>query len=122
MNVIREAALPTAAGFATFLFGLKLMETALHLLAGPQLLNVLRKATKTPMRGMAVSTAVTALVQSSTAVSVLTVGLVNSGLIRFPQTLGVILGANIGTAATTELLGLSVHRHAPEILFASVGA
>ncbi|MBO9609831.1 MAG: Na/Pi cotransporter family protein [Paenibacillaceae bacterium] len=107
---------PLGAGLAMFLFGMKIMEMALDRLAGPRLAAALARFTRTPARGMAASAAVTAALQSSTAVTVATIGLVNAGLIRFRQTLGVILGANIGTCLTTTLLGGSLDRLAVPLL------
>ncbi|WP_135546705.1 Na/Pi symporter [Paenibacillus cymbidii] len=107
---------PLGAGLAMFLFGMKIMEMALDRLAGPRLAAALARFTRTPARGMAASAAVTAALQSSTAVTVATIGLVNAGLIRFRQTLGVILGANIGTCLTTTLLGGGLDRLAVPLL------
>lgn len=110
---------PLGAGLAMFLFGMKIMELALDRLAGPRLASALARFTRTPARGMAASAGVTAALQSSTAVTVATIGLVNAGLLRFRQTLGVILGANIGTCLTTSLLGGGLERVAVPLLFAA---
>jgi phosphate:Na+ symporter len=111
--------LPLAAGLALFLAGMKTMEAALHALAGPYLRQALERFTRTPLRGMIAGTGLTALVQSSSAVTVITIGLVNAGVMAFPQTLGIILGTNIGTCLTTELIGLNIHRFALPLLCAS---
>ncbi|WP_010270386.1 Na/Pi cotransporter family protein [Paenibacillus senegalensis] len=88
------------------------MEKALHQWAGNHLQTTLERFTRTPFRGMVASAAITAAVQSSTAITVITIGLVNAGLMKFSQTLGVILGTNIGTTLTTELLSLNLTKHA----------
>lgn len=103
---------PMALGLSVFLMGMKLMETALHQWAGNHLQGTLERFTKTPFRGMLTSAGITAAVQSSTAITVITIGLVNAGLMRFPQTLGIILGTNIGTTLTTELLSLNLTKQA----------
>jgi len=94
-----------------FLFGMKVMELALHRWAGPRLKLWIERTTRTPLRGMAVGTLVTALLQSSSAITVITIGLVNARLLDFSRTLGIILGTNIGTCLTTELIGLNISRY-----------
>jgi phosphate:Na+ symporter len=71
------------------------------------------------VRGLLAGTALTALLQSSTAITVIAIGLVNAGALSFPRTLGIILGTNIGTCLTTELLGLSSGGFAVPLLLAS---
>lgn len=112
---------PAAAGLALFLFGMKLMEWALHSWAGRHLQVLLERFTRTPARGMIASTGLTAVLQSSTAVTVITIGLVNAGVMTFPQTLGIILGSNIGTCLTTELIGLNLNNVALPLLLVSAG-
>lgn len=110
---------PMIAGLAIFLFGMKTMEWALHSWAGRYLETLLARFTKTPARGLVTATGITALLQSSTAVTVITIGLVNAGVMKFPQTLGIILGSNIGTCMTTELVGLNLNRMALPLIIAS---
>lgn len=117
--MIHSIIVPMLAGLAIFLSGMKIMELALQSWAGSLLQTVLETFTKTPARGMLASTGLTALLQSSTAVTVITIGLVNAGVMRFPQTLGVILGTNIGTCLTTELLGLQMNRLALPLLLSA---
>ncbi|WP_166238367.1 Na/Pi cotransporter family protein [Paenibacillus turpanensis] len=115
--MLNEIVIPLLVGLAIFLFGLKIMEIALHQWAGPYLQSVLKQFTKTPLHGLLTGTATTAVLQSSSAVTVITIGLVNSGLLTFSRTLGIILGTNIGTCLTTELIGLNIGRHALTILY-----
>ncbi|SEB40918.1 Na/Pi symporter [Paenibacillus sp. GP183] len=117
--MIHSIILPLLAGLIIFLFGMKLMESALHRWAGPYLHLWLDRFTRTPMRGMVAGTALTALLQSSTAITVIAIGLVNAGALSFPRTLGIILGTNIGTCLTTELLGLYSGGFAVPLLLAS---
>ncbi|WP_405082404.1 Na/Pi cotransporter family protein [Paenibacillus chitinolyticus] len=112
-------ALPLLAGLSVFLFGMKMMELALNQLAGPQIYRFLETATRTPAHGLVTGTALTALLQSSSAVTVISIGLVNAGVLTFPRTLGIILGTNIGTCLTTELIGLNLGAAALPLLLAS---
>ncbi|MGE6227539.1 Na/Pi cotransporter family protein [Paenibacillus chitinolyticus] len=112
-------ALPLLAGLSVFLFGMKMMELALNQLAGPHIYRFLETATRTPAHGLVTGTALTALLQSSSAVTVISIGLVNAGVLTFPRTLGIILGTNIGTCLTTELIGLNLGAAALPLLLAS---
>lgn len=112
--------LPLCGGLLIFLGGMKLMEAALRHLAGPFLTRWLNRATGSPWRGMLFSSGITALLQSSTAVTVMTIGLVNTGLLTYGRTLGIILGTNIGTCLTTELMGLQLGKLAVPLLCASL--
>jgi len=97
---------PLAAGLTMFLFGMKVIEFALFQWTGELMKTTLKKLTRSPFRGLVVGTGTTALLQSSSAVTVVTIGFVNAGILTFPQTLGIILGTNIGSCLTTELIGL----------------
>lgn len=111
---------PMLLGFSVFMCGMKLMELALHQLAGPLLSTILKKSTATPLHGLAIGTVSSAVLQSSTAVTVLSIGMVNSGLLTFSRTLGIILGTNIGTCLTTELIGLNLNRLSLPLMIVSV--
>ena len=87
-------------GIGLFLFGMKIMTEGLRAAAGARLRQLLASFTTTPLTGVISGTAVTALVQSSSATTVMTVGFVGAGLITFPHAIGVLLGANIGTTVT----------------------
>ncbi|WP_168119309.1 Na/Pi symporter [Paenibacillus sp. HB172176] len=112
--------MPLLFGFAVFLCGMKLMELALHRLGGPYLNKLIHSATDTPVRGMTTGAVATAFLQSSTAVTLISIGMVNAGLLTFPRTLGIILGTNIGTCLTTELIGLEIHQLALPLLVCSI--
>ncbi|GGG10788.1 Na/Pi cotransporter family protein [Paenibacillus abyssi] len=112
--------LPMAIGFTVFLAGMKIMELALHRWAGPYLTSILHRSTATPIHGLAVGTLTTAFLQSSTAVTVITIGLVNSGILTFQRTLGIVLGTNIGTCITTELIGLNLNKLSLPLLELSI--
>lgn len=99
-------------GIGLFLFGMKTMTDELRAAAGGRLRRFLTRFTRTPISGVATGAAVTALIQSSSATTVMTVGFVGAGLIAFPHAIGVILGANIGTTFTgwmITILGFKLH-------------
>lgn len=99
-------------GLGLFLGGMHLMRIGLFALAGDSLHRWLVRFTKTPTRGLLTGTLMTMLVQSSSAVSVVTIGLANARLLSFPQTVGIILGTNIGTTFTTQLIALNPQKMA----------
>ena len=94
-------------GLAFFLFGMSLMGDALKKVAGGKLETTLGRLTSTPLKGVLLGAFVTAVIQSSSATTVMVVGFVNSGLMELRQAIGVIMGANIGTTVTAWLLSLS---------------
>jgi phosphate:Na+ symporter len=100
--------LPIAAGLAVFMAGMKIMEHALYAWTGGWMKSMLARLTGTPLLGLLTGTGTTAVLQSSSAVTVVTIGMVNAGVLSFPRTLGIILGTNIGTCLTTELIGLNL--------------
>lgn len=93
-------------GIGLFLFGMKIMTEALREAAGTELRRLLARFTTSPLAGVATGAAATALVQSSSATTVMTIGFVGAGLLSFPQALGIIYGAHIGTTATGWLVTL----------------
>ena len=97
-----------AGGVALFLYGIKLLSSALQSLAGNQLRHLLGTLTKTPLRGILVGIIVTVLIQSSAGTTVMTVSFVNTGLLSLKQALGLIMGANIGTTVTAQLIAFNI--------------
>ena len=95
-------------GVAMFLFGMALMGEALKRVAGNKLELILWRLSNTPIKGVLLGTGVTAVVQSSSATTVMVVGFVNSGMMTVRQAVGVIMGANIGTSVTGWVLCLSM--------------
>lgn len=93
-------------GIGLFLFGMETMTAALRSLAGDGLRRWLLQMSSTPLRGVLTGAGITAVVQSSTAVTIMTIGFVGAGLIGFSQSLGVIFGANIGTTVTGWIIML----------------
>ncbi len=96
-----------ALGLSFFLFGMQIMSGNLEEIAGGRLEQFLRRMTVHPLVGLGTGAVVTMAVQSSSAVTVLLVGLVNAGLMEFRQTVSVIFGANIGTTITAWILSLT---------------
>lgn len=95
------------SGVALFLFGMSLMGDGLKKAAGEKLELILYKLTNTPLKGILLGTAVTAIIQSSSATTVMVVGFVNAGMMKVAQAIGIIMGANIGTSITGWILCLS---------------
>jgi Na/Pi-cotransporter len=107
-------------GIGLFLFGMKLMSDGLELSTGSRLKRILELLTTNKYMGVLVGIVVTAIIQSSTATTVMIVGFVNAGLINLTQAVGVIIGANIGTTTTGLIIALNLHSIAPICIF--VGA
>ncbi|MBQ7433613.1 MAG: Na/Pi cotransporter family protein [Lachnospiraceae bacterium] len=91
-------------GLAFFLFGMHVMSQSLEKIAGGRLENILKKMTSNPFKSLALGAGITIAVQSSSAMTVMLVGLVNSGIMQLEQTVGVIMGSNVGTTLTAWLL------------------
>ncbi|GAB7386313.1 Na/Pi cotransporter family protein [Bacillaceae bacterium] len=113
---MREFFIPFSVGLALFLFGLELMRIGLQRIAGERMQAVLTRFTKTPWHGFLTGMLATMLLQSSSAITVLTVGLANSGLLTFPQSVGIILGTNVGTTLTTQIIALDIDHYAVPML------
>ena len=94
-------------GLALFLFGMDIMGKALEKQAGGQLQKILSKLTDSPLKGFFLGLCVTAIIQSSSATTVMVVGFVNSGIMELHQAIGVIMGSNVGTTVTSWILSLS---------------
>lgn len=94
-------------GLAMFLYGMDTMGDGLAKTAGGKLEHILEKLTSTPIKGVLLGAAVTAVIQSSSATTVMVVGFVNSGIMKLSQAVGIIMGANIGTTITSWVISLS---------------
>ena len=107
MEIIFDMVLPLICGLALFLYGMDVMGDSLKKSAGSSLKATLGKMTSSPVRGFLLGLIVTMIIQSSSATTVMVVGFVNSGTMTLLQSVGVIMGANVGTAVTAWLTGLS---------------
>lgn len=94
-------------GLAMFLYGMNVMGSGLEKLGGGKFEQILEKLTSNPIKGVVLGAAVTAVIQSSSATTVMVVGFVNSGIMKLGQAIGIIMGANIGTTVTSWILSLS---------------
>lgn len=94
-------------GLALFLFGMSTMSGGLEKTAGGKLEKILKKMTDKPLKALILGAGITAVIQSSSAVTVMLVGLVNSGIMQLSQSVGVIMGSNIGTTVTAWILSLA---------------
>ncbi len=108
-----------AGGLALFIYGMNLMSEGLKKVAGEKMRKILEVVTKNPFIGVLVGTLVTAILQSSSATTVMVIGFINAGLINLQQAIGVIMGANIGTTITAQLIAFKLGDYA--YLFAAIG-
>ncbi len=99
--------LTMVGGLALFLYGMSLMGDGLSHISGGRLEKILEKLTSSPMKAVLLGAVVTAVIQSSSATTVMVVGFVNSGVMKLSQAVGIIMGANIGTTMTSWILSLS---------------
>lgn len=106
-TLITDGILKLCAGLAFFLYGMSIMSDGLEKLAGGKMEKTLKKMTSSSLKGMLLGLGITAVIQSSSAMTVMLVGLVNSGIMQLSQSIGVIMGANIGTTVTAWVLTLA---------------
>ena len=109
-------------GLALFLYGMQMMSTGLEAAAGNKMKVILAKLTANRFVGVLVGMLITAVIQSSSATTVMVVGFVNSGMMTLGQAVWIIMGANIGTTITGQLIALDVGELAPVLAFAGVAA
>lgn len=107
-------------GLALFLYGMNMMSNGLEMAAGDKMKTILEKLTSNRILGVLVGALVTAIIQSSSATTVMVVGFVNSGLMSLTSAVWVIMGANIGTTITGQLIAIDITAIAPLIAFIGV--
>lgn len=107
-------------GLAMFIFGMNLMSDGLKLVAGSYLKKILEKLTQNRIVAMMVGAGLTALIQSSNAMCVMVVGFVNAGLMELERSVGILMGAKIGTTITGQLIAFNISQIAPVIAFVGV--
>ena len=115
-----RAAFGLAGGLALFLFGMESMSRALQQAAGERMRGFLRRVTRTPLTGALAGLLVTAVLQSSSATTVMVIGFVSAGLMELPQAVAVVFGANVGTTMTAQLVAFRLADWVFPILFAGV--
>ncbi len=104
-------------GLALFLFGMDMMSDALQKAAGEKMRYILGLLTKNPVMGVVAGAAVTAVLQSSSATTVMVIGFVSAGLMTLPQAISIILGANIGTTITAQIIAFKISDYIYPIIF-----
>jgi phosphate:Na+ symporter len=119
--MIRETIFGVVGGLGLFIFGIHLMGAGLHKAAADKMRKILAALTSTPFIGMLVGAGVTSLIQSSSATTVMLVGFVNAGLMTLRQAIGVILGADIGTTITAQLIAFKLTDYALPVIGLGMG-
>jgi len=114
--MVKELIFGLVGGLGLFIFGIHLMGTGLHKAAGDKMRKILAALTSTPFIGMFVGLGVTSIIQSSSATTVILVGFVNAGLMTLRQSIGVILGADIGTTVTAQLIAFKLTDYALPVI------
>jgi len=107
-------------GLALFIFGMNKMSDNLQSVAGNEMRRILKMLTNTPLKGVLVGLGVTGLIQSSSATTVMMIGLVNTGIMTLSQAVGVVMGANIGTTVTAQLIAFNIGQYAFAFIIAGV--
>lgn len=108
-----DVAVYLVGGLGMFLYGMNVMGDGLQKVAGEKLKRIIEMLTTNKLMGVLVGTIVTAIIQSSSATTVMTVGFVNAGIMTLKQAVGIIMGANIGTTVTAQLVSFSIEKYAP---------
>ena len=106
-NTILTSIIQLIIGLTFFLYGMNVMSSGLEKVAGSKMESMLKKMTSNPLKSLVLGAGITIAIQSSSAVTVMLVGLVNSGVMQLGQTVGVIMGSNIGTTLTAWILSLA---------------
>lgn len=123
MNVFQtfmygESIMYVFGGLALFIFGINMMSDSLRAAAGNKLKAIIEKSTNTPLKGILVGIFLTVLIQSSSGTTALMIGLLRAGLMTLPQSVGIIMGANIGTTITAFIIGLPIANYGLYFIFA----
>ena len=113
LNII----IPFVGGLGMFIYGMQIMAQGLENAAGNKMKSLLEVLTKNKLMGVLLGAAITAVIQSSSATTVMVVGFVNAGIMTLAQSVGIIFGANIGTTITSQLVAFNLTGVAPFILF-----
>lgn len=117
MNEVCKVVFGLAGGLALFLYGMNSMSDALQKAAGEKMKKILEFLTKNPIMGVLAGALVTAVLQSSSATTVMVIGFVSAGLMSLPQAISVIFGGNIGTTMTAQLMAFKITDYIYPIIF-----
>jgi len=116
-----EIAFGVLGGLGLFLYGMHVMSSGLQKVAGNKLKDIISMLTSNRLMGVVVGALVTAVVQSSSATTVMVVGFVNAGMMQLAQAASLIMGANIGTTITAQIITFKIDKYAPVIIGIAVG-
>ena len=117
MNEVCKVVFGLTGGLALFLYGMNSMSDALQKAAGEKMKKILEFLTKNPIMGVLAGALVTAVLQSSSATTVMVIGFVSAGLMSLPQAISVIFGANIGATMTAQLVAFKITDYIYPIIF-----
>jgi len=120
VNPSLQAPFLVAGGLGLFLFGMKMMSGGIETLAGDKLQSILQRATSNRFFAVIVGILATIAINSSTATTIMTVSFVNSGLLNLAQSIGIIMGANVGTTFSAHLVAFRVDAYSPLFIFIGV--
>ncbi|MCL4419653.1 Na/Pi symporter, partial [Patescibacteria group bacterium] len=116
-----ELLIPLLGGLGLFLYGMTVMSEGLEKSAGNKLEKIIEKLSSNIFKGVFVGAIVTMIIQSSSATTVMVVGFVNAGIMNLTQAIGIIMGANIGTTITAQLVSIDISALAPIAIALGVG-
>mgnify|MGYP002706909818 CR=1 FL=1 len=117
MNETMKIIFGLVGGLAIFIYGMNMMSECLQKAAGEKMKKILALLTKNPILGVLAGALTTAVLQSSSATTVMTIGFVSAGLMNLPQAISVIIGANIGTTMTAQLIAFKIGDYVWMIIF-----
>jgi len=120
MNPALESIFLVVGGLGLFLFGMKMMSNGLELIAGDQLHGIIKRVTSNRFSAVAVGILATIAINSSTATTIMTVSFVNSGMMNLVQAIGIIMGANVGTTFSAQLIAFKIDQIAPLFIFIGI--
>ena len=120
-RISMEIAFGVIGGLGLFLYGINVMSSGLQKVAGDKLRSIIGLLTTNKYVAVLVGAVVTAIIQSSSASTVMVVGFLNAGIMQIEQAVGVIMGANIGTTITAHIIAFNINKYAPLIIGISVG-
>ncbi|MCL2628625.1 MAG: Na/Pi cotransporter family protein [Oscillospiraceae bacterium] len=120
MNAGLESIFLAVGGLGLFLFGMKMMSNGLELIAGDQLQGVIKRVTSNRFSAVLAGMIATVAINSSTATTIMTVSLVNSGMMNLTQAIGIIMGANVGTTFSAQLIAFKIDQFAPLFIFIGI--
>ena len=120
MNPALESIFLIVGGLGLFLFGMKMMSNGLELIAGDRLQNIIKRVTSNRFTAVSVGIIATIAINSSTATTIMTVSFVNSGMMNLTQAIGIIMGANVGTTFSAQLIAFRIDQIAPLFIFIGI--